>query len=104
VELWFAQIQREVIARGVFTSAADLGRKLRRYLRAYSKSAKPFRWTYTDPSRRITTNRITETAYLDSLLDIPRTYGIKLQNQVNINLRIYVQNSCRSRAHGYTHC
>jgi transposase len=56
VELWFAQIQREVIARAVFTSVADLGRKLRRYLRAYSKSAKPFRWTYTDPSRRITTN------------------------------------------------
>ena len=63
VELWFAKIQRDVIARGVFTSVADLGRKLRRYIRAYSKSAKPFRWTYTEPSRRITTNKITGTAY-----------------------------------------
>jgi transposase len=54
VELWFAKIQRDVIARGVFTSVADLARKLRKYIRAYAKSAKPFRWTYTDPSRRIT--------------------------------------------------
>jgi len=63
VELWFAKIQRDVIARGVFTSVADLGRKLRHYIRAYSKSAKPFRWTYTDPTRRITTNKIAGTAY-----------------------------------------
>ena len=53
VELWFAKIQRDVIARGVFTSVADLARKLRKYIRAYAKSAKPFRWTYTDPTRRI---------------------------------------------------
>jgi transposase len=63
VELWFAKIQRDVIRRGVFTSVADLGRKLRRYIRAYSKSAKPFRWTYTDPTRRIIPNKITGTAY-----------------------------------------
>jgi transposase len=58
VELWFAKIQRDVIARGVFTSVADLGKKLRKYIRAYSKSAKPFRWTYTDPTRRIRANKI----------------------------------------------
>jgi transposase len=52
VELWFAKIQRDVIRRGVFTSVADLGNKLRKYIRAYSKSAKPFRWTYSDPARR----------------------------------------------------
>jgi transposase len=63
VELWFAKIQRDVIARGVFTSVADLGNKLRKYIRAYSKSAKPFRWTYTDPTRRIPANKITGTAY-----------------------------------------
>jgi transposase len=63
VELWFAKIQRDVIRRGVFTSVADLGNKLRRYIRAYSISAKPFRWTYTDPTRRIHANRITGTAY-----------------------------------------
>jgi transposase len=53
VEIWFGKIQRDVIARGVFTSVADLARKLRKYIRAYAKSAKPFRWTYTDVSRRI---------------------------------------------------
>jgi transposase len=50
VELWFAKIQCDVIARGVFTSVADLARKLRKYIRAYTKSAKLFRWTYTAPS------------------------------------------------------
>jgi transposase len=55
VEVWFGKIQRDVITRGVFTSVSDLARKLRKYIRAYAKSAKPFRWTYTDPTRRIRT-------------------------------------------------
>ena len=55
VELWFAKIQRDVITRGVFSSVVDLARKIRKYIRAYAKSAQPFRWNYTDPSRRITT-------------------------------------------------
>lgn len=63
VELWFAKIQRDVIARGIFTSVADLGNKLRKYIRAYAKSARPFRWTYTDPTRRIRANKIAGTAY-----------------------------------------
>ena len=63
VELWFAKIQRDVITRGVFTSVADLGNKLRKYIRAYSKSARPFRWTYTDTNRRIRPNKIAGTAY-----------------------------------------
>jgi transposase/transposase-like protein len=63
VELWFAKIQRDVIRRGVFTSVADLGKKLRKYIRAYSRSAMPFRWTYTDPARRIRPNKIAGTAY-----------------------------------------
>ena len=53
VELWFSKVQRDVIARGIFTSTADLARKLRRYINAYSKDAKPFRWKYSKPSRRI---------------------------------------------------
>ena len=63
VELWFAKIQRDVIARGVFTSVADLARKLRKYIRAYAKSARPFRWTYTDPKRRIRTYELAGTAH-----------------------------------------
>ena len=31
VELWFAKIEREVIARGVFPSVSDLKRTLMRY-------------------------------------------------------------------------
>jgi transposase len=53
VEIWFAKIERDVIARGVFSSVTDLSRKLMKYIRAYAKSAKPFRWTYSDPRRRI---------------------------------------------------
>jgi len=53
VEIWFSKIERDVIARGVFTSVSDLARKLRKYIRAYGKAAKPFRWTYTDTSRRV---------------------------------------------------
>ena len=33
VELWFAKISRDVIARGVFSSVADLKRKLMRHIR-----------------------------------------------------------------------
>ena len=51
------------IARCVATSVAALGNKLRKYIRAYSKSAKPFRWIYTNPKRRITANKIAGTAY-----------------------------------------
>ena len=54
VELWFAKIERDVIARGVFTSLRDLKRKLMRYIRQYNKQAKPVKWKYFDPSRRIT--------------------------------------------------
>jgi transposase len=54
VEIWFSKIERDVIARGVFTSVADLARKLMRYIRHYNKRAKPVRWTYRDTSRRIT--------------------------------------------------
>ena len=53
VELWFAKIERDVIARGVFTSVADLRRKLLRYIRRYNRQAKPFRWTYSNVKRRI---------------------------------------------------
>jgi len=54
VELWFAKIERDVIARGVFTSVPDLRRKIMKYIRHYNKTSKPFKWSYRDPSRRIT--------------------------------------------------
>ena len=36
VELWFAKIERDLLARGIFTSVADLARKIRRYIRHYN--------------------------------------------------------------------
>jgi transposase len=63
VELWFAKIEREVIARGIFTSVSDLARKLRRYINAYSANARPFRWKYSDPARRIVSNEFTATGH-----------------------------------------
>jgi hypothetical protein len=66
VEIWFSKIEREVIARGVFTSVHDLARKLMRYIRAYSKSAKPFNWKYSDVRRRVPrANEFNATAHLD---------------------------------------
>ena len=58
VELWFAKIERDVIARGVFTSLPDLKRKLMRYIRHYNKQPKPVKWKYFDSSKRITTESI----------------------------------------------
>src|ERR1700686_498980 len=42
VELWFSKIERDVTARGIFTSVTDLRRKLMRYIKHYNKTATPF--------------------------------------------------------------
>jgi len=56
VELWFAKIERDLIARGIFTSVRDLARKLMRYIRSYNKDPKPIKWMYRDVSHRIKVN------------------------------------------------
>src|ERR1700682_1010274 len=58
VELWFGKIERDVIARGVFTSVSDLKRKLLRYIRQYNKSPRTVKWKYADPSRHISTQSV----------------------------------------------
>jgi transposase len=63
VEIWFAKIERDVIARGIFTSVSDLARKLRRYINAYSANARPIRWKYSDPTRRVRSNEFTATGH-----------------------------------------
>ena len=55
VENWFSKIERDVIARGIFTSVKDLARKLMRYIRLYNREPKPIKWSYSDPSQRIRT-------------------------------------------------
>jgi transposase len=58
VELWFAKIERDVIARGIFTSVADLKRKLMRYIRYYNKAPRTVKWKYADPSRHLGTGSV----------------------------------------------
>jgi len=53
VELWFAKIERDLIARGIFTSTADLRRKLMQYIRLHNKTCQPIRWAYNTPAYRI---------------------------------------------------
>jgi transposase len=53
VELWFSKIERDLLARGIFTSVPDLARKIRRYIRHYNKTPKPIRWSYRNPAYRI---------------------------------------------------
>jgi transposase len=70
VEIWFSKIERDVIARGVFTSVKDLARKLMRYIKRYNQRAKPINWRYADPSHRIhssaspVTGKVTESTWL----------------------------------------
>src|SRR5882724_7450067 len=58
IELWFGKIERDVIARGVFTSIPDLRRKLMKYIRHYNQAPKTVKWRYFDPTRRITPSSI----------------------------------------------
>src|SRR3954467_3836730 len=58
VELWFVKIERDVIARDVFTSVKDLARKLMRYIRHYNKAPKPVKWTYRNVSHRVGTESV----------------------------------------------
>jgi transposase len=63
VENWFARIERDVIARGVFTSVADLRRKLLRYIRHHNTRAKPIKWMYTDVRNRFLATGSTGTGH-----------------------------------------
>jgi len=53
VEIWFGKIERDVVARGIFTSVHDLARKLMRYIRQHNKTVAPIKWAYRDFSHRI---------------------------------------------------
>ena len=41
IEIWFTKIQRDIIARGIFSSVKDLDRKIMRYIRSYNLTATP---------------------------------------------------------------
>lgn len=63
VELWFAKIERDMIARGIFTSTADLRRKLMQYIRAHNKTCQPIQWSYSNPKHRIRAPRTSVTGH-----------------------------------------
>jgi transposase len=63
VELWFSKIERDVIARGIFTSVKDLAKKLMRYIRLYNRQPKPIKWKYSDPSHRVPAFEANRTGY-----------------------------------------
>lgn len=53
VEIWFSKIERDMIARGIFTSTTDLRRKLMQYIRAHNKTCQPIEWSYSNVKHRI---------------------------------------------------
>ena len=53
VEIWFSLVSRRCIRRGVFHSVRHLITEIKAYIEKYNESARPFRWTATDPRRRI---------------------------------------------------
>ena len=62
VESWFARIERDCIARGIFTSTTDLRRKLLQYIKLHNQTCQPFVWRYKDPTHRIRATRTPSTA------------------------------------------
>lgn len=63
VESWFARIERDCIARGIFTSTRELKKKLLQYIKLHNQTCQPFVWRYRDPARRIRATRISTTAH-----------------------------------------
>lgn len=61
IELWFAKIERDCIARGIFTSTADLRKKLLQYVKLHNATCKPFVWRYRNPKHRIRATRTSVT-------------------------------------------
>jgi transposase len=58
VELWFSKIQRDLIARGVFTPVPDLSRELLRYIAHYNKAPKASKWSWRNPSKQLPPTRL----------------------------------------------
>lgn len=63
IEIWFSKLKRDVLARGVFKSVADLDRKIMRFIKNHNKGAKPYKWSYANPNKRITAFETTVTAH-----------------------------------------
>jgi transposase len=88
VELWFGKIERDLLARGIFTSIPDLARKIRRYITRYNEDPKPIRWTYSNPAHRITLDSADTVPHVDVERDeagriIARAQPVDLAHDAN---------------------
>lgn len=63
VEIWLGLITRDCIRRGIFHSVPDLVHKILTYIRQYNRNAQPFRWTYSNPRKRIHVSLSSETRH-----------------------------------------
>jgi hypothetical protein len=63
VENWFSKIERDLIARGIFTSKHDLARKIMLCIKHHNLAPKPIRWTYANPEHRIRDTSSTVTGH-----------------------------------------
>ena len=53
VEICLGRITRDCIRRAIFHSVPDLSHPIMNYIRLYNRTAQPFRWTYSNPKKRI---------------------------------------------------
>lgn len=53
IEIWFSLVSRQCIRRGVFHSVRHLISEIKAYIEKYNQTARPFRWTADNPTRRI---------------------------------------------------
>jgi transposase len=51
-ESWFARIERDCFARGIFTSTTDLCPKLFQYIKLHNQTCQPFVGWYREVTRR----------------------------------------------------
>jgi transposase len=53
IEIWFSKIERQLIARGIFTSVNNLSKQIMNYIRKYNQDPRVIKWTYSNPKKRI---------------------------------------------------
>ncbi|MBL8986590.1 MAG: IS630 family transposase [Gemmatimonadetes bacterium] len=63
VESWFARIERDCLARGIFPSTRALKKTLVQYIKLHNETCQPFVWRYRDPTRRMRATSISPTGH-----------------------------------------
>lgn len=53
IEIWFSKIERQLLARGIFTSVSNLSKQIMKYIQKYNLHPQTIKWSYSDPKHRI---------------------------------------------------